>query len=107
MNMWMVLGWTVVAVFVAMFLWELLWNRDPEAAARRTTNRGIGAGLGVFSAVMVALIEGLGMLADLPGLVMGLLGLGAIASGINPQVAMAVMVVSYIALAGIRGEPTA
>lgn len=93
-----------VALFALLFAIYLVAERDSREAARRTSQRAVGTTTGVFGVVMVVLVEGLHILAEVPGVVMGLIGLGSIFAGFSLEIAAAIMLVSYIMLAGIRGE---
>lgn len=93
-----------VALFGVLFAVNLYREQDSKRAARATSQRALGTTTGVFGVVMVVLIEGMHVLAEMPGLVLGLIGLGSVMGGVSVEVAAAVMLVTYIVLAGIRGE---
>lgn len=94
----------LIAVFGVLWAIYLVIERDPEEAARRTSERGIGVATGAFGVGLAAAVEGIQMIAEMPGLVMGLVGLGGVLSGISWEVFSAVAVIVYIVVAAVRGD---
>lgn len=105
---WMTIGLAFLAAFGVSFLWYLLITRDPVEASERTT-QGITAFLmGAGTIALTVLVQGLQFVAEIPGLVIGLLGIGAITGGWSWEAFAAIALLSYIILAaidpdGVRG----
>lgn len=94
----------LVAVILLVWVVHLLLERDGEEAARKTSNQVVGTSVGSIMALTAAATEGLHMLAELPGLVIALLGIGAIFKGVSWEMFAAVAMSAYIVMAALRGE---
>lgn len=94
-----------LAVLGIVFVSMLVWHRNAEMAAERTRRKVVGVSTGVLGVGIAVAVEGLHLVAEFPGIVIGLIGLGGIMQGLSVEVAAAIMVVTYVVLAGIRGEP--
>jgi len=79
---WQVLS-VVAAVFAMMFTVDAIFGDDIEDAVERTSSRFWGIILGSLSGVAGAAMGLLGPLAELPGLVVAMLGVGGIIAGIS------------------------
>lgn len=100
----MVAAGGIAAAVFAVFLGLLVWERDPARAAEKTSEKFWGTVLGASSVGLYAIVEGVHVVAEAPGLVMGLLGIGWVFAGINLEVAAATGLTMYILLAAVRGD---
>lgn len=98
------LGLGLVGVFGAIWLVYLIVERDAKQAASRTSRAAGGTLLGAGGVATVAAAEGLQVIAEAPGVVIGLIGLGSIIGGISWEVYSAIALTGYIVLVAIRGE---
>jgi hypothetical protein len=73
-----------------------------EDATRTASSNLFGLTIGAGSVATIAVVEGLSMVAEVPGIVIGLLGVGAILGDISIEIFVAGVVVTYIILATIR-----
>lgn len=72
------LGLGAVVLVAAIFVLDYLLERDGRQAARRTSRRFFGVSIGVVGALVLLLANLLHLVAELPGIVIGLVGLGGI-----------------------------
>jgi hypothetical protein len=94
----------IAAVFMAAFVLDWAMERDASSAADKTTRRTFGLIAGSGSVVLTMMTAGLDVIAEAPGLVIGLLGIGGILADVSIEVFAATALVTYIVLAGLRGE---
>lgn len=94
-----------IAVFGVMLVVDYIRERDANEAARRTSRRAVGTTTGFIGAITVGLAAGFDVLAhQLPELLVGALGLGAVAAGVSVPMASAIALLGYIVLAAVRGD---
>ena len=91
-------------VFAVIFGLFLLRERDPQAAAEETSRRTLGVGIGASGVLLAALTELFQVAAEVPGLLIGVAGVGSIIAGLSWEMFAAIAVLTYIVAAGIRGE---
>jgi hypothetical protein len=84
------------AVFVAL-------DRSVEDAAERTSRTAVGASAGAGMVAITAAAEGLQALAEAPGIVMGLLGVGGVAVGASVKMMAATVFIALVVLKAVRG----
>lgn len=99
------LGLLVAGALVVLFAAEVLWHRDGAKAAEQTIRRSKGVTAGAASAAGAAAVVGTQVLAQLPEILIALVGLGSIVAGISWEMAGATMVATYIIAEAINGGP--
>jgi len=92
---------SVLAMFAAVFAAYLVVERDPERAAQRTTNGLLSMLMGVGTVVVAAAAEGIDLLAEVPGVIIGVIGIGSIMAGISWEMFGATALLVYIGAAAV------
>lgn len=100
---WMLLAKAAGAIILLALIWDAYNERDAKRAVRKTAGRSFGLGAGIGSVVLAILVEGMHVVAEAPGLVMGAIGIGGMLTGIHWGAVAAVMLTAYIMMAAIRG----
>lgn len=101
---WKTLATAAAVLFLAIFGLYLVLERDASRAARRTSERSLGAAVGAGGVGLAAIAEGVHVLAELPAILITLLGIGSIIAGISWELFGAVALLGYIVLAAVRGD---
>lgn len=95
-------GIALAAVFALVFALYLLLEGDADEAARKTRRRAKGVIGGALTVIAFAVAELLHILAEVPGLVIAAIGVGAILQGWNWDVFLAVVVLVWIGLEAVE-----
>lgn len=90
------LGVLVIGSIGLIYLLQLAYDRDPERAAERTAERSLGIVTGAGASVGAALVVGLDWLLSMPELLLTVTGVGAILSGTEWEIYLAMAVVVWI-----------
>lgn len=98
---WMTIGLAFLAMFAILWMIYLVLERDPVEAASKSTDGILGTLAGAGTIVIAIAVEGLHFVAEIPGLVIGLLGIAGIAGGWSWEGFAAVALLTYIVLAAI------
>jgi hypothetical protein len=75
---------------------------DVGDATSTASSNLFGLTIGAGSVATIAVVEGLAMVAEVPGVVIGLLGIGAILGDVSVEIFAAGALATYIVLATIR-----
>lgn len=100
------LGVAIAALFGVIWAVDYLLERDGREAARKTSRRVFGVGTGIIGALVMLAADLLHLLADVPGIIIGAVGLGGIAGwvDITPVEFVVVMAATYVVTAAVLME---
>jgi len=92
---------SVLAMFGVVFVAYLALERDAERAAARTTNGLLSMLMGIGTVVLTVAAEGIDLLAEVPGVLIGIVGVGSIMAGISWEMFGATALLLYIGAATV------
>lgn len=102
------LGIGVVALIAVLVVIDYLWvsDRNIDDAARRTSQRFFGVGIGILMAVVAVAVDAIQLAAEVPGMIIAATGVGQVVGAISLTLNefVAVAVVTYLIAAAITME---
>jgi hypothetical protein len=93
------IGGTILLMFVA----GAVYDQSVEDAAERTSRSAAGATTGAIGVAVAVAAEGLQVLSEAPGIVLGALGVGGVALGASVKMMAASAFVALVVLRSVRG----